>query len=327
MKNKALFLGAIALAALASGCSGGGGGSSTPPMPTSPTSTNPPMPAPTNAPTTAPAQKSSISGSVFDGTSSAALQGATVMFGTIPNRLTCNGAQTQSLNVCGTSSTIIASAQTSASGSFGIPAIDPGNYMLTVTKDGSFATLHRTITVATGANFLSNVSLLELTASQQAWLTEVNNGRMTISSPMSFGNLVVDEYAQEQAVRWAKDEAAGSIPFTDASYGPYQSAYRSSPGAIYAAAGVLALVPGKAYDHTTADSSWFGEKTNCPNGNWQTCTFADNTGHYINISNTNTVWAGLGESDGVNSSTQHAYDIMLIENVGSVGPASKVRAI
>ena len=249
------------------------------------------------------------------------------MFGTIPNRSTCNGAQTQSLNVCGTSSTIIASAQTSASGSFGIPAIDPGNYMLTVTKDGSFATLHRTITVATGANSVSNVSLLELTASQQAWLAEVNNGRMTISSPMSFGNLVVDEYAQEQAVRWAKDEAAGSIPFTDASYGPYQSAYGSSPGAIYAAAGVLALISGKAYDHTMADSLWFGEKTNCPNGNWQTCTFAENTGHYINISNTNTVWAGLGESDGVNSSAQHAYDIMLIENVGSVGPASKVRAI
>lgn len=325
MKNKAFFLGAIALAALASGCSGGGGGSSTPSMPAPPITVG----QPTSAPTTAPAQISSISGSVFDGTSSAALQGATVMFGTIPNRSTCNGAQTQSLNVCGTSSTIIASAQTSASGSFGIPAIDPGNYMLTVTKDGSFATLHRTITVATGANSVSNVSLLELTASQQAWLAEVNNGRMTISSPMSFGNLVVDEYAQEQAVRWAKDEAAGSIPYTDASYGPYQSAYGSSPGALFGAAGVLALgaPQGKAYDHTMADGEWFGEKINCPNGNWQTCTFAGNTGHYINISNTNTVWLGLGESDGVNSSAEHAYDIMLIENVGSVAPASKVRAI
>jgi hypothetical protein len=68
------------------------------------------------------------------------------------------------------------------------------------------------------------------------------------------------------------------------------------------------------------------EKANCPGGNWQTCTYAGTTGHYINISNTNTVWIGMGESatSYVNGifGTQWAYDMLLIENVSSAGPAS-----
>lgn len=314
MKNKALFLGAIVLAALASGCSGGGGNSS----PSTPVS-----PIPTGNPTNPPGSGSlsSVSGIVLDGTSNVPLQGTTVSLGTLPNPSTCNAAQTQSVNACGTASAVVASAQTGVNGSFVIPSIATGDYLLTVTKDGSLATLHRKFSVVSGSNALPNVSLLELTASEQSWLAEVNGNRQSISSPMSFGNLVVDEYAQEQAVRWAKDEAAGSIPYTDASYIPYQDAYTASPGAIFTPAGVLALGAGSAYNYTLADSEWFGEKTNCPNGNWQTCTFSSTTGHYINISNTDTVWVGLGESDAANASGYHAYDVMLIENLANAGPA------
>jgi hypothetical protein len=67
------------------------------------------------------------------------------------------------------------------------------------------------------------------------------------------------------------------------------------------------------------------EKANCPSGNWQTCTFASNTGHYINISNTDTVWVGVGESRIAPSTGYTFYDAMLVDNLGETGPASIAR--
>ena len=65
------------------------------------------------------------------------------------------------------------------------------------------------------------------------------------------------------------------------------------------------------------------EKSNCPGGNWKTCPFSGTTGHYINMSNTNTVWIGLGESMTTGSymgGSAYGYNLMLIENVNGPTP-------
>ena len=312
-------LSAVAIVAALPACGGGGGGAAA--VPTAPNgSGGPPSP-----------QSSSVTGSVVDFSSGTALAGFTVTLGTLPNPATCNGAQTASLNVCGTPASTVATATTSSNGSFAFTA-PTGSYMLVIGNGTeTYATLHRALAVSSGANAVGTVRLTALTSDQQAWLADVNNQRATVSFPTSFPNLFVDEYAQEQANAWAPSAAAGTTAYTDAAYAPYQSAYSASPGAMYDAAGTLAQIvsyynvtPGYAQ----SDQGWMAEKANCPSGNWQTCTFSETTGHYVNISNTDTVWIGLGESVTSAAAVSGAapyYDLMLIENLGSVGPASHAR--
>lgn len=40
----------------------------------------------------------------------------------------------------------------------------------------------------------------------------------------------------------------------------------------------------------------YSEKANCPGGNWSTCPQGGTTQHYINLSNVNDNWIGVGES-------------------------------
>jgi len=199
--------------------------------------------------------------------------------------------------------------------------------MLTISNGPTYATLHRSITVASSGLALGTVKVAALSADEQAWLTDVNNQRATVSVPVSFSNLVVDEYAEEQARLWAVNVLSGVTAFGDAGYAPYQTAYSSAAGSVYGAAAVISLnLLGQPSAFVGADNSWMSEKANCPSGNWQTCTYAENTGHYINISNTDTVWIGLGESWNVANpaSAYSYYDLMLIEVAGT-SPASRKR--
>jgi hypothetical protein len=250
-----------------------------------------------------------------------------VTVGSLPNALTCNGAQTQALNVCGTVAATIASATTAADGSFTIPAVPVGNYMVVVGKDGSYSALHRKFTVVSGVNALGTVTLTALSAFQQGWLADLNNKqRATVSFPTSFANLTVDEYAQEQAERWTADIISGAATYGDAGYDPYTAAYGNAPGAMYGAGGVMAetYTSGVYGDPSGGDTddAWMSEKPNCSNGNWQTCPFTGTTGHYINISNTQNVWVGLSESAMSNPIDGYSADVMIVGNAASAGPAS-----
>jgi len=267
-----------------------------------------------------------------DFTSGAPLAGLTVTVGPTPNASTCNASQTQALNVCGTVASTTASTTTNASGAFSLN-VPAGTYMLVVgpTND-SYATLHRTVTVAVGtATALGPIKLTALSSAVQAWLADVNNQRATVSTPTSFANLQVDEFAQEQANQWASDVANGVTTYGDAQYQPYQSAYADEPGAMYGATGVLAVGQYSMTESTEAsdliadDTGWMSEKTNgCASysGNWQTCPFGGTTGHYINISNTQNVWVGLGTTS-TDNVTLGGYptDVMIVQNYGSIGPA------
>ena len=219
---------------------------------------------------------------------------------------------------CGSPASVITSAITDETGAFSIAVSNPGTYMVTIGKDAAYVTLHRTISISGGSTALGTAKLLALSAAEQSWLADANNQRATVSVPTSYGNMLVDEYAQEQAHAWAADVGAGRTAFSDAAYGPYQMAYGSSPGAMYGATGVLAISTIQN-NYTSVDAGWMAEKSNCPNGNWATCTRAANTGHYINFSNTNTVWVGLGYSSNggyvYNGTTFYPYNLMLIEDV------------
>ena len=312
VNKKIVFVGLILTGSTLAACSGGGGsGGGSGPMP--PINT-PTTPIATAMPTS---QAQKFSGSVADFTSGAPLAGFTVSVGTAPVASTCLAGQSASSMPCGSPASVIASAVTDASGSFNVPVPNAGTYMVTIGKDGTYATLHRTISISGGTTALGTAKLLAISAAEQSWLADANNQRATVSVPTSYGNMLVDEYAQEQAHAWASDVGAGRTAFSDAAYGPYQAAYGSSPGSMYGATGVLAISTNQN-NYTGVDALWMAEKSNCPNGNWATCTRAGNTGHYINLSNTNTVWVGLGYSpNGVNFSGTvfYPYNLMLIENV------------
>jgi hypothetical protein len=167
--------------------------------------------------------------------------------------------------------------------------------MLTVGKDTTYATLHRTVSVsATGAS-LGMIRIAALSPDEQAWVMDVNKQRATVSVPASYPNLTVDEYAEEQARAEVAAIVSGTQPYGDPTEAMYDQLYGSQPGSMYGPASVAALI-GSANSYLQADISWMSEQQNCANENWQTCAFAGNTGHYINISNSADVWVGMGES-------------------------------
>lgn len=311
---------ALLLALALAGCGGGGGGSSsvTPGSGTAPT----PTPVPTATPPSV-----SFSGTVRDFVSRAPLAGLTVSVGGVPAAASCFAGQSNTTQPCALPVSP-SSTTTATDGSFTLTGLSAGTVLVTVgPADGSYATLHRTFALVAGANSLT-VKLTALPASYRSWLADLNAQRANVATPSSYGNLIVDEYAQEQAQKWADDVAAGTTAYGDAGYAPYQSAYAAQPGALYAATGVLAVTgPGFPQGVITTDNGWMSEKSNCPNGDWSTCPFGPTTGHYINLANKRDVFVGLGESAAQNASLGgYPTDVMIVQNGGGPTPASLRRA-
>ena len=303
MNRLIALLGTVLVSLSLAACGGGGstppGGSNPSPTPT-PGGSNP-SPAPTATPVA-----TSVSGTMTDFTSGAPLVGLTVTVGPTPNASTCNAAQTQTLNVCGTVASTSASTTTNASGAFSLN-VPAGTYMLVVgPTNGSYATLHRTVTITAGTPMaLGTVKLTALSNTIQAWLADVNYQRSNVATPQSFANLVVDEYLEEQANLWATDVANGTTQYGDSEVDPYNAAYAADPGAMYPMdvfhdIGIVnyAVDPSDALE--LEDQGFMSEKassTGCGpyGGNWQTCLAAGDPGpHYVAMSYTGDVWVGLG---------------------------------
>jgi hypothetical protein len=201
--------------------------------------------------------------------------------------------------------------------------------MLTIGNGtAGYATLHRTIAVVAGVNALGTLQVAQLSADERAWLVDINTQRATVAYPTSFANLDIDEYAEEQARAEAAAIVAGTDPYGDPTEEMFASDYMAEAGSMYVAGGAADLV-GTASAYLSADAAWFAEKANCPNGSWQGCPFADNTGHYINLAQTTNVWIGLGEST---VSYLHppegaawAYDAIIPGDNNEAGPESRRR--
>jgi hypothetical protein len=257
-------------------------------------------------------------GTVYDSMSSNGLANATLTLGQIPDSLTCNASQS-----CGKPAGKLYKVTTNSKGAFAFPTIPAGPYMLVISKNAAYANLHAMVNLRSG-HYRTGLRLLALSSDETKWLAQVNQQRVTIPSPKSF-SIAVDQYAEIEARAWAADVARGKTQYSDSGYGPYQTAYTKSAGSLYGASGVLDLQYGTS-QYSGADQAWMGEKANCPHGDWQTCPFAGNTGHYINLSNTQDVWVGVGETTGVESGAMawpgySPYDIMTVMNVQTPGPA------
>jgi hypothetical protein len=255
------LVGSFLLVATIAGCGGGSGGSS-------PGGGSSVIPTPTPTPSSASVPLA-ISGTATEFTSGTALSGFTVVVGQLPNAQTCNAMQTASTNACGAVVSPQPAVSTSASGSFSVTVPTAGTYMLTISNGASYATLHRTVTVTTGLLGLGTVKVAALSADEQAWVADLNAQRATVSVPVSFGNLVVDEYAEEQARAEVAAIVSGAQPYGDPTESLFTGYYAAMPGAMYAAGGVAALrVSASAY--LSADAVWMAEKATCPSENWQT---------------------------------------------------------
>jgi hypothetical protein len=206
-------------------------------------------------------------------------------------------------------------ATTDSNGAFTVSNLVNGTYMLTISKDAAattaqtYAILHRTVTIASANVVLGSIKIVKLSADESAWLARLNSDRATVSVP-STAPIVIDEYAQELARQWAIDVDAGTTPYTDAGFAPYEAAYSAKPGAMYPVTHVGDL--NDTWQH--AESTFYSEKANCPSGNWSTCPQGGTTQHYINLSNVNDIWVGLGEDlAGVyQGGPFHAFDGIIV---------------
>jgi Carboxypeptidase regulatory-like domain len=253
-----------------------------------------------------------VNGTLNELASGAPIAGARVTVGAQPSN-SCDG-----WSECGEPLVPVASTTSAANGTFTLPPLLDGEYFVTIAVDANpvvaqtYAILHRTVTVVDGMLVLGTMHLARLSGDESAWVRDLNDRRSTVSFPTS-GTVVIDEYAEEQARRWATDVDAGKTAYTDAGYGPYQRAYANDPGAIGNPAGALDGNMG----WQRAEGAWFAEKANCPGGDWTACAYAENTGHYINLSENDAVWAGVGEGGATAPSSTgiggyYPYDVMVI---------------
>jgi len=305
----------------------GGGGGSTPAAPSgggtataTPTSaaTPSPSPSPTASPTLAPAGNA-ISGTLVDRAAGTPISGATVTLGIIPNQASCAATQTNAQNACGTVGATTATTTTSSTGAFSIGSLATGTQMLVIGNGSSYAALHAEVTIANGANALGTLKLTALSADQQAWVSDLNTLRTTVSNPVSFSNLVVDEYAVEAEQAMVDAVVAGTATFGPSAETTYDTQYGQNAGAMYAAGGNSSL-GSSAGAFLAVDQSWMAEQSQCANGNWQTCTFTAASGHYINVSNTDSVWIGPAESatsyvPSMGAANAWVYGVMIVQNV------------
>jgi hypothetical protein len=258
-------------------------------------------------------------GTVYDSMSSNPLAGATITLGQQPDFTKCAASQS-----CGTPTGKLYKSTTNSSGAFLFNGIPTGQYMLVLTKNSAYAGLHALVNLHAG-HFKTAFRLLALSKDEVAWVADVNHVRTTISYPRSFADMSVDQYAEIEARAWAASVVSGKTLYGDPGLGTFANAYSHQPGELYGATAVGALQYGTS-QYLAADSGWMGEKANCPKGDWQTCPFKENTGHYMNLSNTDNVWIGVGETDNIENATMpwpgySPYSVYEVMNTWVPGPA------
>ena len=327
----------FALTTVLAACGGGGGGSTPGPVSTggsgataTPTAgATSPSPSPSPTPTLV-AATNSVSGTLVNRAAGTPISGATVTVGALPNAASCIAAQTNTTNVCGNVGTTFGSTTTSATGTFSITGLPTGTQMLVIGDGTAFATLHRTVPVAAGANALGTLGITALTSDQQAWVSDLNTQRTTVSSPVSYGNFVIDEYAVEEEAAMVAAVVGGTATFGPSAEDTYDALYGQQPGAMYLASNASGM-SGTSGAYVSVDQGWMAGMSGCPNGDWQTCTYTSTTGQYINISNTDDVWIGPAESTtsylpSGGTSNAWVYGVMVIQDASGSGLAGIRRA-
>jgi uncharacterized protein YkwD len=301
---------ACAIVAIA-GCSGGGGGSSSPVPVTAPTPTPSPIPSATPVTVTA---KGVVDDLPYDGTPAAPgysvlASGATASPGQpiVGADVYVGSALVLGANAPATVPSYASHATTGSDGSFAIPGLAPGTYALTIFAPAPHvAVLHQNIAVATG-NAQGAYLMTVPSASEAAWFAQETLDRQLYDA----APLALDESALEAGRYWANFMAtngyfahcipasscdSGDTTAPPASYGPQdvnpEDRFLYFHG--YATASEGENIAAAYATWEDADAAFMSEAANCPSGSPASCAFSDTTGHFLNIVDTQYVWAGFG---------------------------------
>jgi hypothetical protein len=264
--------------------------------------------------------------------SNAPLSGIPVTVAAVPNAATCLASQKALLDPCVTPTTAVAATTTTANGSFSLANIKNGTYYLTIGKPvaftvaGNYATLHRTIALGGGVNALGSVHLTSIPWPSPVWLETLNNSRTQVY-PISYGNLVVDEYAQEQAVAAVAAMTKAKTLATD--FSTFGAAYAAAPGSLYQALGFGYLGnpknngddgPEDVNNVVFADKSYCNTpNTNTPATNWTNCPTTHED--YPIAASTRDVWVGLGSPAAFgDGGAPYFYSLVIVTNQSGTMP-------
>jgi hypothetical protein len=162
---------------------------------------------------------------------------------------------------------------------------------------------------------LGTIALIVPTRHERAWLAILNRDRASVGVPSRKAPLVFDDIALLAARRWARYMARngwyGHGCPSSGTYAPCISTwewevrnhgYPSAQNIVY-----------RFGSWVEAQRAFMAGKLHCPGrGDWQTCAYSEETGHYINAMAAGT-WVGLAEAVGKDpalplSTQTHYYD-------------------
>jgi hypothetical protein len=147
--------------------------------------------------------------------------------------------------------------------------------------------LHAEVVVGSGAANLGTKRIARLRPDEIQFISVLNVYRRTISKPRTAGDVVIDEYALEYARQFEDAVQEKKTPYGDPAYSSPKDAIPFGVGGV------------EAGNQPTARNSleaYFSEIKNCPHGLWTKCPFQEDTGHYILLSSSNTMWVGPARS-------------------------------
>jgi len=223
-----------------------------------------------------------VSGTVLELGTGVPIAGAIVTVGSLPDVNTCVGYEG-----CGHPVGTLHTAKSNSHGIFTIKGASIGEVFLQISKSG-FAVLHARIALHDTANQLGSKRIAALRPDEIQAIDLLNHYRTTVSKPRTLGNLVVDEYALEYIRKFEDEIQEGKLSYGDPVYSaPADGNFGFETGGIEA---------GSQNSPKGEMEGYFGEKQFCPNGNWKTCPYSETTGHYIQGSDSNDVWATPGRT-------------------------------
>ena len=279
--------------------------SATPTSTPSPTPT--PTPSPTPTPTPTPTPLPAVVGVAVDDVSGLPIAGATVI---ISGNVSIGGATPPPPTAFPTATTgpdgkfLVKNVPPTFTGTgfayvgAGYPDYPNSQWIQIFSADGH-AAYHGLWTVKpVGTTDLGNVAIALPTATDIAWLAKINSDRATVGTPAVTTPLTLDSVTLQTARYWAGQMATNGFYKHQCGTGAvgcqefwlYETQHHSMPSSQNIDYGYFGT-------YLDAESQFMAEIANCPGGNWMTCPFAENTGHYTDIMGAS-YWVGVGIATG-----------------------------
>ncbi|HEV8022847.1 MAG TPA: carboxypeptidase regulatory-like domain-containing protein, partial [Candidatus Lustribacter sp.] len=249
-------------------CGGGGSAPATPPAPAAPSASTP----------------ADVTGNVVDDVTGQPITGATVYISEAaaiagPSATTAGDGSFDVKNVAPSSWTV-----NFAYAGAGYPVFADAQWVNVFPADGH-AAFHALRSIApSGTTRLGTLTLALPSATDTAWLAQINADRATGTPPVN-APLIFDSITLQTARYWAQQMLLGGFfahtcpaaPTTCVAFSLYETQNGSPPSSQ----NIYEQTTGGAWQ--SAEAAFIAEAANCPGGDWQTCTFGETTGHYINI--------------------------------------------